>query len=201
MGNTNPKVKLRQNINKVTQQEIRIQLKINTLQRQQDRLIKEMKEKSKDPEKVRVLLKRYVMQKRSVMKMYKTLDFVSNYKDRLESTETFNSITDTMLDVSDTLENIQSTSDITTIQQMMQQFNHHNMQNDVLQDTLMDTFATENDEEYESEIMQQILDEIGIDPSLLESIVSRPTLDSTNKIENEADYKNLNERFKALAMI
>lgn len=202
MGNSNPKQKLRANITKVMQQEIRIQIKINAMQKQQERLVADMKLKSKDPEKIRVLLKRYIMQKRSMMKMYSTLEFISNYKDRLESMETFSNITDTMLDISDTLDDLQSSSDVSEIQHMMRQLNQNNMRNDVLQDTLMDSMLTEHDEEYETEIMQQILDEIGIDPSLLEGAINSRKIEMEHQQSkeniSENEIEQLKDRFKAL---
>lgn len=144
-------------------------------------------------EMVKALSREYIIYKNNIIKLTRLKGQMSNIQQRIQMMKSTNEINKAIVSLTKTMKAMNNRMGLSNIQSMITEFEMETTKAEAMSDVLDDALSADADEDEEDEMVESVLDEIGI--SMATSLLSAPTNSITPGIieqELESRFKQLN---------
>ena len=144
-------------------------------------------------EMVKALSREYILYKSNIVKLTRLKGQMSNIQQRIHMMKSTNEINRAIMSLTQTMKSMNSRMGLSNIQNMITEFEMETTKAESISEVLDDALTGDIDEEEEDELVDSVLDEIGI--SLANTLTSVPKNSLTSGVveqELESRFLNLN---------
>lgn len=145
-------------------------------------------------EMVRALSREYLIYKNNIVKLTRLKGQMSNIKQRIHMMKSHHEINRALLSLTQTMKALNERMGLTNVQKIITEFEMETTKAESMSDVLEDALNGDIDEDEEDEIVESVLDEIGV--SLANDLAKAPS----DSITPAVIEKELEERFKQLTV-
>jgi charged multivesicular body protein 2A len=145
-------------------------------------------------EMVKALSREYIIYKNNIVKLTRLKGQMSNIQQRIHMMKTNHEINKALVSLTQTMKSMNRRMGLVNIQNIITEFEMETTKAESISEVLDDALTADVDEDEEEELVDSVLDEIGV--SLAEQLVSAPA----NSITPNAIEQELESRYRQLTV-